>query len=146
MAAQIVIIAVLLVVAGAAVPVWRRGGDANALARGGAVLGAGIGAVTFGLSVYAGVRDIMAAEDSMLFATAPLLLIAGGLLAEWAARKPRGKPRNALLLAAAALSIGGAAAGAAFVIAGAAGLLAAGCYLAALGDPRALLRRLDPRD
>ena len=143
MEAQIVIIAVLLVVAGAAVPVWRRGGDANALAMGGAILGGGVGAVAFGLFVYSGVRD---GFDALLFTALPLLMVAGGLLAARASRTPPGKARSATLLAAAALSLAGAVSGATFVIAGAAGLIAAICCLVALGDPRALLRRMDPPD
>ena len=143
MEAQIVIIAVLLVAAGAAVPVWRRGSDANALALGGAILGGGVGAITFGLFILSGVRD---GFDALLFMGLPLLMVAGGLLAARASRTPQGKMRRGLLLAAAALLLVGAASGATFVIAGAAGLLAAACCLVALGNPRALLRRMDPRD
>ena len=143
MEAQIVIIAVLLVAAGAAVPVWRRGSDANALALGGAILGGGVGAITLGLFIVSGVRD---GFNALLFTGLPLLMVAGGLLAARATRTPHGKMRSAMLLAAAALLLVGAVSGATFVIAGAAGLLAATCCLVALGNPRALLRRMDPRD
>ena len=143
MEAQVVIIAVLLVVAGAAVPVWRRGSDANALALGGAILGGGVGAITFGLFIVSGVRD---GFDALLFTGLPLLMVAGGLLAARAARTPPGKVRSALLLGGAALSLVGAVSGATFIIAGAAGLLAAGCCIVALGNPRAFLRRMDPRE
>lgn len=142
MAAQIVIIAVLLVVLGAGVPVWRSRGEANAVALGGAILSGGIGAVAFGLFAASG----DARADALIFTALPLLMIAGGLLAARASRTPRGKARSALLIAAAALTLAGAVSGALFIIAGAAGLIAAGCCLAALGDPPALLRKLDPRD
>ena len=76
MAAQIVIIAVLLVVLGAAVPVWRGRGEANSVALGGAILGGGIGAVAFGLFAASG----DAQPDALLFTALPLLMVAGGLL------------------------------------------------------------------
>lgn len=142
MAAQIVIIAVLLVVLGAAVPVWRGRGEANSVALGGAILGGGIGAVAFGL--FAATGD--AQPDTLLFTALSLLMVAGGLLAARASRTPRGKARSALLIAAAALTLAGSVSGALFIIAGAAGLAAAVCCLAALGDPPAILRKLDPRD
>ncbi len=150
MAAQAVLIAVLLVVgAAAAVPfVWlertrtRRRRDANSLVLGGAVLGGGLGVIAFGLFV-ANAGDI----EARALAALPLLSIAGALLALWAAFRLAGWTRRATLLVAAALSLGGASTGALFVLSGVSSFAASLCYLAGLSDnPRALLRRLDPRE
>lgn len=148
MAAQAVLIAVLVVVgATAAVPFvwlernrWRRRRDATALVLGGAVLGGGQGLIAFGLFAVNSVVELW------LLLT-PLLIVAGALLALWAAFRLEGGMRGAGLLAAAALSLVGSIAGGLFVIAGFAALLASACYLLGIADdPRALLRRLDPRD
>ncbi|MYA50854.1 MAG: hypothetical protein F4045_03200 [Chloroflexi bacterium] len=150
MAAQAVLIAVLIVVAAAAaVPfVWlertrtRRRRDANVLVLGGAVLGGGQGAIAFG--VFTAATADLATPWLLLL---PLLSVAAALLALWAAFRREGMERRALLLVAAALSLGGASAGALFVLTGVASFVAALCYLAGLSDnPRDLLRRLDPRD
>lgn len=150
MAAQAVLIAVLLVVAAAAAApfVWlertrtRRRRDANALVLGGAVLGGGQGLIAFG--IFASVAADLSTPWLLVL---PLLSVAGALLAPWAAFRLAGWSRRAGLLAAAALSLGGAVAGALFVVAGVTSLVASLCYLAGLSDnPRALLRRLDPRE
>ena len=149
MAAQAVLIAVLIVVAAsAAVPfVWlertrtRRRRDANALVLGGAVLGGGQGVIAFGVFV----SNIAIIKPWLL--VLPPLSIAAALLALWAAFRLTGWTRKGLLLAAAALSLGGSLAVLLFPVSGVASLLAAVCYLAGLSDnPRALLRRLDPRE
>lgn len=148
MAAQAVLIAVLLVVgAAAAVPFvwlernrWRRRREATALALGGAVLGGGQGLIAFGLFAATGVVELW------LFLT-PLLIVAGALLALGAALRLDGWRRSASLVAAAALSVAGSLAGGLFLLAGFAALLASVCYLLAIVDsPRAFLSRLDPRD
>ena len=150
MAAQAVLIAVLVVVAAAAaVPYvwlernrWRPGRDAGALVLGGAVLGGGQGAIAFG--VFAAAAGDL---DPRWFLMLPLLIVAAALLALWAAFRLGGWARRGLLLGAAALSATGALAGGLFVLAGVAALLAAVCYLLALADrPRDLLRKLDPRE
>lgn len=150
MAAQAVLIAVLLVVAAAAAApfVWlertrtRRRRDANALVLGGAVLGGGQGAIAFG--IFAAATADLATPWLLAL---PLLSVAGALLALWAAFRLAGWTRRTALLVAAALSLGGASAGALFVLPGVASFVAALCYLAGLSDnPRALLRRLDPRE
>ena len=149
MAAQVVLVAVLVVVAAAAaVPfVWlertrtRRRRDANALVLGGAVLGGGQGLIAFGI-VAANAGDV----ETWAFALPPLG-VAAALLAPWAAFRRAGWTRRALLLAAAALSLGGTGAFLLFPVSGAASFVAALCYLAGLSDnPRALMRRLDPRE
>ncbi len=150
MAAQVVLIAVLLVVgATAAVPFvwlernrWRKRRDATALVLGGAVLGGGLGVIAFGLFA-ASASDL----DSGWLLLLPLLIVAGALLALRAAFRLDGRARNAALLTAAALSVVGSLTGGLFLLAGFAALLASVCYLLAIADePRALLRRLDPRD
>ena len=149
MAAQVVLIAVLIVVAAAAaVPfVWlertrtRRRRDANVLVLGGAVLGGGQGVIAFGVfSANAG--------DIQTWALAlPPLSVAAALFALWAAFRLAGLSRRALLLGAAALSLGGSLSVLLFPVSGVASFVAALCYLAGLSDnPRDVLRRLDPRE
>ena len=149
MAAQAVLIAVLIVVAAAAaIPfVWlertrtRRRRDANVLVLGGAVLGGGQGVIAFGVFA-ANAGDIQAWALAL-----PPLSIAAAKLALWAAFRLAGWTRRSLLVVAAALSLGGSFAGLLFPVSGAASFVAALCYLAGLSDnPRALLRRLDPRE
>ena len=149
MAGQVVLIAVLIVVAtAAAVPYvwlernrWRPRREATALVLGGGVLGGGQGAIAFGLFAAAG--DI----EPWWFLMLPLLIIAAARLALWAVSRLNGWARRGLLLAAAVLSGAGSLAGGLFVLAGFAALLAAVCYLLAIADrPREFLRRLDPRD
>ena len=149
MAAQVVLIAVLIVVAAAAaVPfVWlertrtRRRRDANVLVLGGAVLGGGQGVIAFG--VFAA-----NAGDIQTWALAlPPLSVAAALFALWAAFRLAGLSRRALLLGAAALSLGGSLSVLLFPVSGVASFVAALCYLAGLSDnPRDVLRRLDPRE
>ena len=150
MAAQAVLIAVMIVVAAAAaVPFvwlernrWRPRRESNALVVGGAVLGGGLGLIAFG--VFAGAAADLATSWLLLL---PLLSVAAALLALRAVFRLEGWARRRLLLAAAALSLCGAFAGALFVLMGVGSLVAALCYLWGLSDnPRALLRRLDPRD
>lgn len=149
MAAQAALIAVMAVVAASAVVpfIWlerarfRPRRDANALVLGGAVLGGGQGLIAFGLFV-ASDADV----EGWLFLT-PLFIVAAALLAARAALRLRGRTQRAALLLAAVLSLVGSIAGGLFAIAGFAALVSAACYLAGLADnPRALLRRLDPRD
>ncbi len=150
MAGQVVLIAVLIVVAtAAAVPYvwlernrWRPRREATALVLGGGVLGGGQGAIAFGLFAAAA-GDI----EPWWFLMLPLLIIAAALLALWAVSRLNGWARRGLLLAAAVLSGAGSLAGGLFVLAGFAALLAAVCYLLAIADrPREFLRGLDPRD
>lgn len=150
MAAQVVLIAVFIVVAtAAAVPYvwlernrWRPRRDANALALGGAVLGGGQGAIAFGLFTTAS-GDL----DPWWFLFLPLLTVGAALLALWAAFRLGGWARRGCLVAAATISAAGSLTGGLFVITGVASLLAALCYLLAIADrPREFLRRLDPRD
>lgn len=149
MAAQAVLIAVLIVVAAAAAApfIWlertrmRRRRDANALVLAGAVLGGGQGLIAFGIFA-ANAGDIEAWALVL-----PPLSVAAALLALWAAFRLEGWPRRVLLLKAAAMSLTGALAFLLFPVSGAASLVAALGYLAGLSDnPRALLRRLDPRE
>ncbi|MCY4581516.1 MAG: hypothetical protein OXE50_01770 [Chloroflexi bacterium] len=150
MAAQAVLIAVLVVVgAAAAVPFvwlernrWRRRRDSTALVLGGAVLSGGQGVIAFGLFA-ASAGDL----DSGWLLLLPPLIVAGALLALGAAFRLEGLARSLALLAAAALSVAGSLAGGLFLLAGFAALLASVCYLLAIADnPRDFLRRLDPRD
>ena len=150
MAAQVVLIAVLIVVAAAAaVPfVWlertrtRRRRDANVLVLGGAVLGGGQGAIAFGIFAAAS-ADL---TTPWLLAL-PLLSVAAALFALWAAFRLAGLSRRALLLGAAALSLGGSLSVLLFPVSGVASFVAALCYLAGLSDnPRDVLRKLDPRE
>ena len=149
MAAQAVLIAVLVVVAASfAVPFvwlernrWRQRREANALVVGGAVLGGGQGLIAFG--IFASVAADLSTPWLLVL---PLLSVVGALLALWTALRPTVWTRLALL-AAAVLSLGGSFAGALFVVAGVTSFVASLCYLAALSDnPRDLLRRLDPRE
>ena len=104
------------------------------------MLGGGQGTIAFGLFVAG---DVV---ERWLLLT-PLLIMAGALLAIGAAFRLRGWTRSAALLAAGALSVAGSLAGGLFILAGVAALVAAVCYLLAIADdPRAFLRRLDPRD
>ena len=150
MAAQAVLIAVLIVfAAAAAIPYvwlernrWRPRREAGALVLGGAVLGGGQGTIAFGIFATA-VREL----DPWWFLMLPLFIVAAALLALLAAFRLNGWARRGLLLAAAAISGTGSLAGGLFVLAGFAALLAAVCYLLAIADrPREFLRRLDPRD
>ena len=150
MAAQVVLIAVLAVVAAAAaVPYvwlernrWRPRREAGALVLGGAVLGGGQGSIAFGLFATAA-GDL----DPQWFLMLPLFIVAAALVALWAAFRLDGWMRRGLLLGAAALSAVGSVAGGLFVLAGVAAILAAVCYLLAMADrPGEFLRRLDPRD
>ena len=149
MAAQAVLIAVMAVVAAAAVVpfIWQERArfrprrDANALILGGAVLGGGQGVIALGVFL-ANAGDI---ETWLL--VLPLFSIGAALLAAWAGLRLAGWAQRVMLVIAAALSVVGSIAGGLFVVAGFAALVAAVCYLAGLADnPRALLRRLDPRD
>lgn len=150
MAAQVVLIAVLAVVAAAAaIPYvwlernrWRPRRDAGALVLGGAVLGGGQGTIALGLFATAA-GDL----EPWWFLMLPLFIVAAALLALWATFRLDGWARRGVLLTAAALSAAGSLSGGLFVLAGVAALLAAVCYLLAIADrPREFLRRLDPRE
>lgn len=121
---------------------WRRRREATALVLGGAVLGGGLGLIAFG--VFASAAGDLA---TLWLLALPLLSVAASLLALRAELRLTGWARRMLLMAAAVLSVAGAFAGALFVLVGVSSLVAALCYLAGLSEnPRALLRRLDPRE
>ena len=149
--ALFVFITVMLVVAVAVgAPVaWMGGGrrrEADAVVLGGAALGGGVGAVGLGLAAYFQVAEGFEGIAAPLIAASAALPVAAALAAGHAVFRVRGRAaRRRLLVLAALLSLGGVPAGAFFLIGGLASLIAALCYLSGLGEPRALLRRLDPR-
>ena len=116
------------------------------VALGGALLGGGVNGVGLGLAVF-----VLATED---LDTVPLLRPLTFLLPVLAAlaaghaifRVGTRLVRNGLLILAALLSLGGVFSVVFYPVGGVAALVAAGCYVVSIGEPRALLRRLDPRE
>ena len=150
MAVFIFIVVMVVIGAAFAIPVvWAAGDrrkDANMVAMGGALLGGGVNGVGLGLAVF-----VLATED---LDTVPLLRPLTFLLPVLAAlaaghaifRVGTRLVRNGLLILAALLSLGGVFSVVFYPVGGVAALVAAGCYAVSIGEPRALLRRLDPRE
>lgn len=149
--ALLVFIAVMLVVGAAvAAPAAWMGGDrrreADAVVLGGAVLGGGVGAVGVGLAAFFQLTEGFEGIAAQLIAASTALPPAAAVAAGHAVLRARSRAsRRRLLLLAAVISLGGVPAGAFFLIGGLTPLLAGLCYLSGLGEPRALLRKLDPR-
>ena len=147
---SIVVFALILVIVAAAigVPVFARSGgrgvtDADAVVLGAAVLTLGLGGLNlaFVLGHVAFVDGFGAA--AVLFGLAPVL--AGALGQRVVGLRMRGGGRALVLLAAALLTLGGIPGYFVFPLAVVTSAIAALAFLAGLTDPRALLRRLDPR-
>ena len=146
---SILVFALILVIIAAAigVPVFARSGgrgvtDADAAVLGAVVLTLGLGglnlAFVLGNAVFG---DFGTAE--VAFGFAPVL--AGALGQRVVGARMRGGGRALALAAAALLTLAGIPGYFAFWVAVVMSVIAALAFLAGLTDPRALLRRLDPR-
>ena len=149
---SIVVFAFILVVVAAAigVPVLARSGDggvtdADAVVLGAAVLTLGLGALNLafvlGNVVFGDVGEFGAVV--VVFGLAPVL--AGALGQRVVGARMRGAGRALALPAAAALTLAGIPGYFALPVAVVMSTIAAIAFVLGLTDPRALLRRLDPR-
>ena len=149
---SILVFALILVVIAIAVgvPVLARSGgrgvtDADAAVLGAVVLTLGLGglnlAFVLGNAVFGDTGDFGAV--AVVLGLAPIL---AGALGRWVVgSRVRGGGRALALTAAALLTLAGIPGYFALPVAVAMSVIAALAFLAGLTDPRALLRRLDPR-
>ncbi len=146
---SIVVFALILVVIAAAVgvPVLARSGgrgvtDADAAGLGAVVLTLGLGGLNLAFVLGNALFGDFGAS-AVLFGLAPLL--AGALGQRVVGARMRGAGRALALAAAAVLTLAGIPGYFALPVAGVTSAVAALACLVGLTDPRALLRRLDPR-
>ncbi len=150
MALFVFIVVMLVIAASVALPLAWMGGDPrrepNALAIGAAVLGGGGGAVGFGLVVFFQATEGFESSTVQLLAYTSLLPVVAAPIGLHAALRSRPRAaRRALLTLAAALTLAGTPVLFVFSIGGLTALVSGLCYLAATGNPRELIRKLDPR-
>ncbi len=150
MALFVFIIVMLLIAASAALPLAWMSGDPrrepNALAIGAAVLGGGGGMI--GLVLVASFEAKEGFDSSivqLLAYTSLLPVLAAPIGLHAALRSSSQAGRRALLAFAAALTLAGMPVVVVFSIGGVTALVSGLCYLAATGNPREILRKLDPR-
>ncbi len=140
---------VMLVVATAVAAPWAwmrgdRSREADALAIGASLLGGGSGAVVFGIIAY--FHATQGVEGALLYGGLSLLAALAAPIGLHAALRSRSRAlRGALLVAAAAFTLGGSLMVAVFPVGGALAFVASLCYLGALCNPRSILGKLDPR-
>lgn len=136
----------LLIAAAAAIPMVarsdRRVDDAGALVMGAGILALGLGVANLVTLLVFLVRGDVGAI-AVVLGVAP---ITAGLLALRVVRsRPKGTGHVAPLLLAAVLVLAGIPAAVSLPVAILAGVVAALCFLAGIGDPRTIARKLDPR-
>lgn len=120
-----------------------RLGDADAVVLAAVVLTIGLGVLNLGFLIgHALFGDV--GPWAVVLGLAPVA--AGALGVGVLRRRRRGWLRPLALATAAALTLGGTPGYFAWSIAALVSLASAGLYLAGIGSPRRLLRRLDPRE
>lgn len=146
---SIVVFALILVIIAAAigVPVLARSGgrgvtDADASVLGAVVLTLGLGGLNLAFVVGNAVFGDFGA-GAVVLGLAPIL--AGAIGRQVVGARMRGAGRGLALAAAALLTLAGIPGYFALPVAVVTSVIAAVAFLAGLTDPRALLRRLDPR-